>query len=83
MSPLVGLFFATLISSLLYNKFDANSRTATTRRNTQSNIETSNNKRIQRDKSKVDENMGDDIFENVSELDVCIFTVSGHFFVKY
>ena len=84
MSPLVGIFVITLLSSMLYNKFDGNSQTATTRKNPYYSFEKSHAKSGEKKGSKdgenpefLDENQDSFVFENVSEMDVCIFTVSG------
>ena len=70
MSPLVGIFVITLLSSILYNKFDANSR-ATTQKNLYYWSEKSNAKM----EDLKDESNGFDL-EDITEVDVCIFTVS-------
>ena len=72
MSPLVGIFVITMLSSILYNKFDANSRGTTTQRNHYYWSEKSNAKP---ENSKDERNDGFD-FEDITEQDVCIFTVS-------
>ena len=73
MSPLVGIFVITLLSSILYNKFDANSR-ATTQKNLYYWSEKSNAKT----EDLKDESNGFDL-EDITEVDVCIFTVSKAF----
>ena len=83
MSPLVGIFVITLLSSILYNKFDGNSQTATTRKNPHYSFEKSHAKSKEKKVSKdrkdsefLNENQDSLVFENISEMDVCIFTVS-------
>ena len=81
MSPLVGIFVITLLSSILYNKFDGNSQTATTRKNSHYTFEKSHAKSEEKKgpkngKNSIDENQDSFVFENINEMDVCIFTVS-------
>jgi hypothetical protein len=89
MSPLLGIFAITLLSSILYNKFDANSRETTTRKNPYYSFEKSNAKSARRENFKDErqsskfwnekEDEAGFAFENINELDVCIFTVSEFF----
>ncbi len=90
MSPLVGIFVITLLSSILYNKFDANLRTTTTRNNPYYSTEKSNAKSEEKENLKdeessqsLDENEDGFAFENINEMDVCIFTVSGIFYAHF
>jgi hypothetical protein len=83
MSPLIGIFVITLISSILYNKFDANSRTQTTRTNPyypfekpHAKSEEKGNLKGEKSSEDLDENEDSLAYENISEMDVCIFTVS-------
>jgi hypothetical protein len=88
MSPLVGIFVITLLSSILYNKFDANLRTTTTKNNPYYSAEKSNAKSEGKENLKDEESsqsLDEDgfAFENINEMDVCIFTVSGIFYAHF
>lgn len=91
MSPFVAVFVITLLSSILYNKFDTNSEKKT-RNNGYYTFDRSNEKSAKNEHSKyerqssefLDESADRNGFslENISELDVCIFTVKWRFYQR-